>query len=133
MALDIDGTLLRWVDGGGAAHEEMSEAVREAVQAARDGGAHIVLSSGRSPHSMTDVADQLGLGSQDEPVWVVASNGAVVFRYPPLDVVLEETFDARAAVAAVLAEHPDAIVAVEERGWATGSTSPSPRASSPGR
>ncbi len=65
---------------------------------------------------MTDVADQLGLGSQDEPVWVVASNGAVVFRYPPLDVVLEETFDARAAVAAVLAEHPDAIVAVEERG-----------------
>ncbi|MEQ7849103.1 HAD family hydrolase [Nocardioides kribbensis] len=116
VALDIDGTLLRWVDGGGAAHEEMSEAVREAVQAARDGGAHIVLSSGRSPHSMTEVADQLGLGSRDEPVWVVASNGAVVFRYPPLDVVLEETFDARAAVAAVLAEHPDAIVAVEERG-----------------
>jgi hydroxymethylpyrimidine pyrophosphatase-like HAD family hydrolase len=46
----------------------------------------------------------------------VASNGAVVFRYPPIDVVLEETFDARPAVRAVLERHPDALVAVEERG-----------------
>ena len=47
---------------------------------------------------------------------MVASNGAVIFRYPPLEVVHEETFDARDAVAAVLREHPEALVAVEERG-----------------
>ena len=49
-------------------------------------------------------------------LWVVASNGAVIFRYPPLEVVHEETFDAAPAVAAVLQHHPDALVAVEERG-----------------
>ena len=38
------------------------------------------------------------------------------FRYPPLEVVHEETFDAAPAVAAVLEHHPSALVAVEERG-----------------
>ncbi|WP_298755281.1 HAD family hydrolase, partial [uncultured Nocardioides sp.] len=47
---------------------------------------------------------------------VVASNGGVVFRYPPMDIVHEHTFDARPAVMAVLEEHPDALVGVEERG-----------------
>ena len=46
----------------------------------------------------------------------MASNGAVVFRYPPLEVVHEETFDARPAVEAILERHPTALVAVEERG-----------------
>ena len=46
----------------------------------------------------------------------MASNGAVVFRYPPIEVVLEETFDAGPAVRAVLERHPTALVAVEERG-----------------
>jgi hydroxymethylpyrimidine pyrophosphatase-like HAD family hydrolase len=46
----------------------------------------------------------------------VASNGAVVFRYPPLEVVMEETFDAAPAVQAILERHPTALVAVEERG-----------------
>lgn len=122
VALDIDGTLLRWVEGSGQTHGEVTAAVRDAVRRARDAGAHVVLASGRSPHGMTPVADMLGLDDVDDPVWVVASNGAVVFRYPPrdpaldFDVVHEETFDARAAVAAVLAEHPGALVAVEDRG-----------------
>ncbi|WP_310961626.1 HAD family hydrolase [Nocardioides terrisoli] len=117
VALDIDGTLLAWVDGGGAAYEKVTPRVLDAVRAARDAGAHIVLSSGRSPHGITRIADLLPLHDDgDEPLWVVASNGAVVFRYPPLEVVHEETFDARAAVHAVLAEHPEALVAVEERG-----------------
>jgi HAD superfamily hydrolase (TIGR01484 family) len=117
VALDIDGTLLAWVEGRGTTHEEVRPAVHEAVQRAHDAGAHIVLASGRSPHGMTSVADLLGLhGAADDPLWVVASNGAVVFRYPPFEVVHEVTFDAREAVLAVLAEHPDAMVAVEERG-----------------
>ncbi len=46
----------------------------------------------------------------------MASNGAVLCRWAPLEVVHEETFDASTAVAAVLREHPEALVAVEERG-----------------
>ena len=117
VALDIDGTLLAWLEGRGTTHEEIRPAVREAVQRAHDAGAYVVLASGRSPHGMTNVADLLGLHTDGgEPLWVVASNGAVVFRYPPLEVIHEITFDAREAVRAVLAEHPEALVAVEERG-----------------
>jgi len=127
VALDIDGTLLRWVDGAGMTHEEVSPAVRDAVLRAQAAGAHVVLSSGRSPHGMTPIADLLGLCDSsapptdpDERLWVVASNGAVVLRYPQpdggLEIVHEETFDAREAVAAVLREHPSALVAVEDRG-----------------
>jgi HAD superfamily hydrolase (TIGR01484 family) len=66
---------------------------------------------------MTGVADLLELHGPDrERLWIVASNGAVVFRYPPLEVVHEETFDAAPAVAAILEQRPRALVAVEERG-----------------
>jgi len=117
VALDIDGTLLRWSDGTGASSEEMTPAVIEAVGRAYDAGAHIVLASGRSPHGMTKIADMLGLPREgDERLWIVASNGAVILRYPPMDVVHEELFDAGPAVRAILAEQPSALVAVEERG-----------------
>jgi HAD superfamily hydrolase (TIGR01484 family) len=121
VALDIDGTLLKWVEGAGATYEQIAPRVFDAVHRALDRGCHVVLASGRSPHGMTRIADLLDLhgadGGQERPrPWVVASNGAVVFRYPPLEVVEEVTFDARDAVRAVLAEHPEALVAVEERG-----------------
>jgi Cof subfamily protein (haloacid dehalogenase superfamily) len=117
VALDIDGTLLKWVEGSGTTHEEISPRVFDAVHRALDSGAHVVLASGRSPHGMTRIADLLGLhGGERDRLWVVASNGAVVFRYPPVEVVHEETFDARPAVRAVLEHHPNALVAVEERG-----------------
>ena len=117
VALDIDGTLLKWVEGSGQTHEEVTPAVYDAVHRVLDAGAHVVLASGRSPHGMTRIADLLELhGDEKERLWIVASNGAVVFRYPPVEVVHEETFDARAAVATVLEHHPEALVAVEERG-----------------
>jgi Cof subfamily protein (haloacid dehalogenase superfamily) len=117
VALDIDGTILKWIEGSGSTHEEISPAVKAAVGRALDGGAHVVLASGRSAHGMTGIADLLELhGPGSERLWVVASNGAVVFRYPPLEVVHEETFDARPAVQAILERHPSALVAVEERG-----------------
>jgi Cof subfamily protein (haloacid dehalogenase superfamily) len=117
VALDIDGTLLKWVEGAGMTYEEISPAVGDAVRRARDAGCHVVLASGRSPHGMTSVADLLELYLDDaEPLWIVASNGAVVFRYPPLEVVKEETFDAAPAVQAILERHPTALVTVEERG-----------------
>jgi HAD superfamily hydrolase (TIGR01484 family) len=117
VALDIDGTLLQWVEGSGVVSEVVSDAVHDAVRAAQAAGAHVVLASGRSPHGMTPIADLFGLSDGlDEPLWVVSSNGAVVCRYPPFDVVHEVTFDAYATVKAVLGEHPEAMVAVEERG-----------------
>ena len=117
VALDIDGTILKWVDGAGMTHEEISPAVKAAVHRALDAGAHVVLASGRSPHGMTGVADLLDLYDERRGrLWIVASNGAVVFRYPPLEVVHEEKFDARPAVEAILERHPTALVAVEERG-----------------
>ena len=123
VALDIDGTLLKWVAGAGMTYETIEQRVTTAIRRAHDAGAHIVLASGRSPHGMTGIADLLELpdrpGLEGEPLWIVASNGAVVFRYLPggaIEVVHEETFDAGPAVRAVLVEHPNARVAVEHRG-----------------
>src|SRR4051812_39633887 len=117
VALDIDGTLLKWITGQGATLEEIEPAVYDAVNRAYDAGAHVVLASGRSPHGMTRVADLLDLPRDgDDRLWIVASNGSVILRYPPVDVVHEETFDARDAVRAILERHPSALVAVEERG-----------------
>ncbi|NYG59524.1 HAD superfamily hydrolase (TIGR01484 family) [Nocardioides daedukensis] len=117
VALDIDGTLLRWVTDSGIVHGEVPPAVRDAVRRAYDAGAHIVLASGRSLHGMTPIADQLGIPDEGaERLWIVASNGAVCLRYPPIEVLHEETFDASAAVAEILKFHPNALVGVEERG-----------------
>jgi HAD superfamily hydrolase (TIGR01484 family) len=95
----------------------VTQAVHDAVQRVLDAGAHVVLASGRSPHGMTPVADMLALHTEEnDPLWIVASNGAVVFRYPPVEVIHEETFDAGPAVRAILDRHPSVLVAVEERG-----------------
>lgn len=116
VALDIDGTLLKWHHGTGASQNEVTPAVYAAVGRVIDAGAHVVLASGRSPLGMTRIADMLHLERRTaDRVWVVASNGAVLFRYPPMEVVHEETFDASVAVPAVLEHHPGALVAVEER------------------
>lgn len=117
IALDIDGTLVKWADGTGVSTEVIAPAVYDAINRAHDCGAHIVLASGRSPHGMTRVADMLDLPRDGEDrLWIVASNGAVILRYPPMDVVHEETFDAAPAVRAIMREQPSALVAVEERG-----------------
>lgn len=118
LALDIDGTLLRWVapSGAGVVHGEVDPVVRESVRRAAAAGAHIVLASGRSIHSMVPIAEQLGLPLNGEHCWIVASNGAVVVEYPPVKVTHEVTFDASEAVRNVIRHHPTARVGVEERG-----------------
>ena len=127
VALDIDGTLLKWVEGAGTTYEQVERRTYDAVHRALDAGAHVVLASGRSPHGMTGIADLLDLrGQGEERVWVVASNGAVVFRYPPVEVVHEETFDAGPAVRAILDRHPSVLVAIEERGVGYRLNSPFP-------
>lgn len=120
VALDIDGTLLAWEDGQSMPYETIRPRVFDAVQRVLDAGCHVVLASGRSPDGMTRIAELLEMpraaDHPEERLWVVASNGAVLFRHPPMEVVHEETFDAAPAVKAVLDEHPSALVAVEERG-----------------
>ena len=116
IALDIDGTLLSWADAVGG-RARISRPVREAVRDAYDAGTHIVLASGRAGHGITGVADLLGLPRNgSDRLWAVASNGAVVLRYPPIDVVHEDLFDASDTVREVLRHRPAALVAVEEPG-----------------
>jgi hydroxymethylpyrimidine pyrophosphatase-like HAD family hydrolase len=66
VALDIDGTLLKWVEGVGTTYEQISPPLYAAVHRARSAGAHIVLASGRSPHGMTRIADLLDLLGRGE-------------------------------------------------------------------
>ncbi|WP_370250365.1 HAD family hydrolase [Nocardioides sp.] len=131
LALDIDGTLLAWVEDAGATYETIAPRLQRAIDRAWEAGAHVVLSSGRSAHGMTRIADLLSLKGQpaDQPLWIVASNGAVIVRYTvggEPEVVHEETFDAGPAVRAILAEHPTARMAVEERGLGYRVTTPFP-------
>jgi Cof subfamily protein (haloacid dehalogenase superfamily) len=105
VALDIDGTL---VDGS----NEMSAAVRDAVRAIRDAGIETVISTGRAIPGVLDTTGKLGFTEG----YAVASNGAIVFAYDPVDILHAVTFDASDAVRRVMEYVPDAIVAVEEVG-----------------
>ncbi|MRJ99923.1 HAD-IIB family hydrolase [Aeromicrobium sp. S22] len=105
VALDVDGTL---VDSA----NEMTPAVREVVRAVRDSGIEVAISTGRAIPGVVDTTQKLGFTEG----YAVASNGAVVFSYDPVEVLHAVTFDASDAVSRVLEYVPDAIVAVEELG-----------------
>lgn len=121
VALDIDGTLLIPDLEHGFSTEVVTAPVTAAVLDAVRAGAHVVLASGRAPLSMAGVADRLGLTRLVEELTgnqlhIVASNGSVVVRHAPMEMVHEVTFDAAEAVRTVLAHVPAAAVAVEEHG-----------------
>jgi hydroxymethylpyrimidine pyrophosphatase-like HAD family hydrolase len=79
------------------------------------------------------VVDRLNLYGQDgERMWMVASNGSVLCRYAPLDIVRQETFDAGSAVRAFLDRCPSALVAVEHKGVGYRVTAPFPVGELPG-
>jgi HAD superfamily hydrolase (TIGR01484 family) len=105
VALDVDGTLLHH-DGS------LSPRVREAVHAVVASGVECVIATGRSIPGVLEAANLTGLTSGH----AIASNGSVVFAYPPLKILREITFDASEVVGKVLAHLPDAMVAVEEIG-----------------
>ena len=116
VALDIDGTLFANEPSTGLVEETISPDVVAAVRRAYAAGAHVVLATGRSTFGITDVWDQLGLPLNGATVLSVASNGSVTFRYPPVEVRSTVTFDASAIVRMLMAEVPNAAVAVEEVG-----------------
>jgi hydroxymethylpyrimidine pyrophosphatase-like HAD family hydrolase len=105
VALDIDGTV---VDRNGLLLPTVAEAVRLVVQAR----VPVVLSTGRSWHGTRPLFDELGL----PPGPSVCSNGAVIVRYPPQEIIKAITFDPRPVIAQVEDFAPGTLIAVEEIG-----------------
>lgn len=105
VALDVDGTL---VDGANV----MTPAVRDATRAIQEAGIETVITTGRAIPGVMNAAGLLGFGDG----YAIASNGAIVISYDPVEVLHSVTFDASEAVRRVLEHVPDALVAVEEIG-----------------
>jgi HAD superfamily hydrolase (TIGR01484 family) len=105
VALDVDGTLVDETNS-------FTPAVRDAVRAMAEAGTHVVISTGRAVPGAMEVCERLDLPDG----LAVCSNGAVLVGYRPVEIVHAVTFDASEAVRRVLAEVPDAFVAVEEIG-----------------
>jgi hydroxymethylpyrimidine pyrophosphatase-like HAD family hydrolase len=105
VALDIDGTL---VDRNGFLPRAVAEAVDLVIQA----GVPVVLSTGRSWHGTRAIFSELGLPTGP----TVCSNGAVVVRYPPQEIVKAVTFDPRPVITQVEQFAPGTFIAVEEIG-----------------
>lgn len=103
VALDIDGTL---VDNFG----DLPGDVRRAVGRVVENGTPVVLSTGRSWLATKPIFDDLGLPDG----WVVSSNGAMVLRYAPLDIVFEERFDPAPTIAKIRDRVPEARIAVQD-------------------
>ncbi|MEA5155472.1 HAD family hydrolase [Raineyella sp.] len=105
VALDIDGTI---VD-----HDSrMPDDLRAAIRAVAADGTPVVLTTGRSWHDTQGVVDHIGLPAGP----FVCSNGAVIVRYPPVDVVRMVTFDPSDVIERVQRMAPQALIAVEEVG-----------------
>ncbi|HLT62066.1 MAG TPA: HAD family hydrolase [Microlunatus sp.] len=105
VALDIDGTI---VDHEG----RMPDAVRDAIRRVAKAGVPVVLATGRSWHGTRDLYDHLEL----PPGLAVLSNGAVVVRYPPQEIVKTVTFDPSDVIRKVRDVAPSTLIAVEEIG-----------------
>lgn len=103
VALDIDGTL---VDGNGVLRDD----VRHAVARILATGTPVVLSTGRGWSSTDMIFDDLQL----PPGWAVTANGAMVVKYPPLEVISEERFDPADSIRKAAVAAPNAIIAVQE-------------------
>lgn len=102
VALDIDGTLL---EHDGTLPEHVHSAVRRVV----DSGTPVVLATGRGWFSTEPVQQALGLPSGP----MVCSNGAVLVRNPPFELLRVETFDPAPVIRRVHELNPNAAIAVE--------------------
>ena len=91
----FDGTL---VDANGF----LPDGVAEAVELVVETGVPVVLSTGRSWHGTRPLFERLHLPSGP----TVCSNGAVVVRYPPQEIVKAITFDPRPVITQVKSLRP---------------------------
>ena len=104
-ALDIDGTL---VDHDGYLPHEIHAAVHRIL----DAGARVVLATGRAWAGTKIVFDALDL----PPGPAVASNGAVVVQYPPMEIICEVTFEPADVIDRITEMAPRALIGIEEPG-----------------
>ncbi|HWV27926.1 MAG TPA: HAD family hydrolase [Aeromicrobium sp.] len=104
VALDVDGTVVDYAN-------RLSPAVHASVNAMRDSGVEVVIATGRAVPGVLNCADKLGFEG-----YAIASNGALVISYRPLEILNAVTFDASEAVGRIVERIPDALVAVEEIG-----------------
>jgi len=86
IALDVDGTLLN-------DHHELTPRVREAVRAAAEQGAEIVLCTGRGSTSALPVLEELGLAGT-----MITHNGASVVDSRTRDILQDTTISHEHAV-----------------------------------
>ena len=105
VACDVDGTL---VDHDG----RMPTAVGEAIDLVLAAGVPVVLATGRSWHGTLPLVEEMKL----PPGPSVCSNGAVIVRYPPEEIVKAVTFDPREVIKRVEEFAPGTLIAVEEIG-----------------
>ena len=105
VACDVDGTL---VDHDGRLPTAVAEAIGLVVAA----GVPVVLATGRSWHGTLPLVEEMGL----PPGSSVCSNGAVIVRYPPEEIVKAVTFDPREVIRRVEEFAPGTLIAVEEIG-----------------
>jgi hydroxymethylpyrimidine pyrophosphatase-like HAD family hydrolase len=105
VACDVDGTL---VDRDG----RLPTAVGEAIDLVKAAGVPVVLCTGRSWHGTLPLVDEMEL----PPGPSVCSNGAVIVRYPPEEIVKAVTFDPREVIRRVEEFAPGTLIAVEEIG-----------------
>jgi hydroxymethylpyrimidine pyrophosphatase-like HAD family hydrolase len=105
VACDVDGTL---VDHDG----RLPTAVGEAIDLVVAAGVPVVLATGRSWHGTLPLVEEMGL----PPGSSVCSNGAVIVRYPPEEIVKAVTFDPREVIKRVEQFAPGTLIAVEEVG-----------------
>jgi HAD superfamily hydrolase (TIGR01484 family) len=101
VAVDLDGTLVHQSAG-------IAAGVAEAVQRVTDAGAHVVAATGRSLSTTGFVAREAGMHE-----YAIVSNGAMLVRIDPEEVVHALTFEASTLLDDLSARLPNATIAVE--------------------
>lgn len=88
VALDMDGTLL-------TSQKTVSPRTKQAIQAARDNGVHVVLASGRPLEGMTRYLDELGMTEDHD--YVLSYNASLVQRVASKEVIRKQIMTGRDA------------------------------------
>lgn len=110
IALDVDGTIM-------TRDEQISPAVRSAIEDARDSGHGVVVTTGRSLVATLPVVRELGLTEG----WAICSNGSVILRLDPTlpdgyEVTDLLTFAPGDVMRRLRTHLPEAIFAIEHLG-----------------
>ncbi|BBZ78473.1 haloacid dehalogenase [Mycolicibacterium anyangense] len=119
VVLDIDGTLHAASDTHRGAHQGISVAVRAAVRAVAESGAHVVLCTGRLSAATLPFLQELEMSAG----FAVCSNGAVLIDAATGRVIEQVSFSLSVPIAHLRERLPGAVFVAEDPGvgvWATG-------------